>query len=115
MGGPGAFAEAHEREAGRQHPSLLRRGGYHVEVPSVGGHGYRGDAADAVHQYQLVVLALDDFGDGLEVVGDAGGGLVVGYGDRFHVGVVVQAFPQNIEVNGLSERKVQGYHIRAER
>ena len=68
VGGPGAVVEAEEGESWREHPALLGRSGHNVEAPGVGGHWYGGHAADAVHENELVELALYDVGDGLEVV-----------------------------------------------
>ena len=63
--------------------------------------GQGADAADSVHEQQLVELALDHGRYRLQVVGHAGVGLVVSHQDRLDARVAVEGRPQSVHVYRL--------------
>src|SRR6266568_8845194 len=79
LGGlPATRAERHHGETRRARPALLRGGDNNVDVPRIHGQADGAQRRNGVDDEELVKLTLYDLGDALEVVGDAGGRLVVG-------------------------------------
>ena len=113
VGFPAAGADADERQAGRDHEALLGAGGHQVAVPAVHRKGDAAQAAHGVHQQQLVELALDHAGDGFQVVGDAGGGLVMGDEDGLDIGVLLEFGTDGLGVDSVAPLEVHAGHVGA--
>ena len=113
VGFPAAGADADERQAGRDHEALLGAGGHQVAVPAVHREGDAAQAAHGVDQQQLVELALDHAGDGFQVVGHAGGSLVVGDEDGLDFRVLPELGADGLGVDGVAPLEVHAGHVGA--
>ena len=113
VGLPAALADADEGQSGGDHKAFLGAGGHQVAVPAVHGEGEAGEAADGVHQEELVKLALDDAGDGFQVVGDAGGGFVVGDQHGFDGRVFAEFGADGVGVNGVAPFEIHTQDVGA--
>ena len=110
---PASRPDRDHRQAGRHHPPLLRAGGDDVQVPGVDGAGERPEAADGVDEDEHVrPRSTAGVRERLQVVRDAGGGLVVGE-EHGAILVLLQLPRDRLRLRCGTPLEAQPLHVRA--